>query len=194
MPQPPTGAALPPAILANRAEFLGFLERRLGRRDAAEEVLQAAYLKAMESAAPLVHEESAVAWFYRLLRNALIDRHRRLTAEDRALARHAGELETDAPDEPLHGAVCRCIDGVLPTLKPAYVQILRKVDLGGDSVPEAASHLGITANNAAVRLHRARAALKAGLQATCGACSEHGCLDCDCRHPKGGARPGVDSL
>lgn len=177
-------ARLPAAILANRAEFLGFLERRLGRRDAAEEVLQAAYLKAMEAAGSIEREESTVAWFYRLLRNAIIDRRRRSAAEARALERHASELavEADREDE-LHGAVCRCVDGLIPTLKPEYAEIVRRVDLGGTSVPEAAGHLGISANNAAVRLHRARAALRTQLQRTCGACSEHGCLDCTCRHP-----------
>ncbi|MFT3764289.1 MAG: RNA polymerase sigma factor [Minicystis sp.] len=173
---------LPPAILANREQFLAFLERRLGRRDAAEEVLQAAYLKAMEAAGSIQQEESTVAWFYRLLRNAIIDRRRRRAAEERAIERHGQEVAIDAEreDETLRGAVCRCVDGLIPTLKPEYAEIVRRVDLGGASVQEAAGALGVTANNASVRLHRARAALRKQLEHTCGSCTKHGCLDCTC--------------
>ncbi|APR78708.1 RNA polymerase sigma-70 factor, ECF subfamily protein [Minicystis rosea] len=183
MEEPGTGiAGVPPVILANRAQFLGFLERRLGRRDLAEEVLQAAYLKAMEASGTIQQEESTVAWFYRLLRNAIVDLRRRQTAEARALERHGQEvaLDTEREDESLRGAVCRCVDGLIPTLKPEYVEIVRRIDLGGASVQEAAGALGITANNASVRLHRARAALRKRLEHTCGACSQHGCLDCTC--------------
>jgi RNA polymerase sigma-70 factor (ECF subfamily) len=173
--------SVPPAVLARRAEFLAFLERRLGRRDAAEEILQAAYLKAMEASGSIEKEESAVAWFYRLLRNAIVDRGRRLAIEERALEGLANELAAQAAtDEPLRGAVCRCVEGLIPTLKPEYAEIVSRVDVGGASVHDAAGALGVTSNNASVRLHRARAALRKRLSHVCGACSEHGCLDCTC--------------
>lgn len=47
-------------------------------------------------------------------------------------------------------------------------------------VAEVASGLGITANNATVRLRRAPQALKRQLARSCGTCSTHGCLDCSC--------------
>jgi RNA polymerase sigma-70 factor (ECF subfamily) len=175
------GPQVPPAVLARRAQFLAFLERRLGRRDLAEEILQAAYLKAIEASGSIERDESAVAWFYRVLRNAVVDRGRRLAIEERALEGLANELAAEgASDEPLRGAVCRCVDGLIPTLKPEYAEIVRQVDLGGASVHEAAAELGVTANNASVRLHRARAALRKRLEHVCGACADHGCLDCTC--------------
>jgi hypothetical protein len=36
-------------------------------------------------------------------------------------------------------------------------------------------------SNAAVRIHRARAAFRKHLVRTCGACAEHSCIDCTCR-------------
>jgi RNA polymerase sigma-70 factor (ECF subfamily) len=88
--------ALAPAVvdvLVDRhRQFLDFLERRVGNRAAAEELLQAAYLKGLERGGALRDGESAVAWFYRLLRNALIDFYRHRDAERRALERHAVEL------------------------------------------------------------------------------------------------------
>jgi RNA polymerase sigma-70 factor (ECF subfamily) len=175
-------AATTALLLANRREFLGFLERHLGPQDAAEDVLQAAYLKAIRTSASIQHEESTVAWFYRLLRNTLVDLRRRRAIEVRALERHGHEhaLDVDGEDEPLRAAVCRCIDGLMLTLRPDYVEIVRRVDLDGASVQEAARALGVTTNNAHVRLHRARAALRKQLERTCGACTEHACLECTC--------------
>jgi RNA polymerase sigma-70 factor (ECF subfamily) len=69
----------------------------------------------------------------------------------------------------------------LPTLKPEYAELLRRVDLEERSVPEAAAEVGITPNNAGVRLHRARQALKHQLERSCGSCATHGCLDCSCQ-------------
>jgi RNA polymerase sigma-70 factor (ECF subfamily) len=59
-------------------EILKLLEPRVGNYAAAEEVLQDAFVKGLEHAGDIHDGESAVAWFYRLLRNALIDFYRDL--------------------------------------------------------------------------------------------------------------------
>jgi RNA polymerase sigma-70 factor (ECF subfamily) len=186
LPEPSEEAEVLPLLLARREQFLAFLERRLGRREAAEDVLQAAYLRAVESSASVEREESAVAWFYRLLRNALIDRRRRAGAEGRAVEQHGRDAAAFAEEESeaLNGAVCRCVDALIPTLKPEYAAVVRHVDLEGASVQEAATAAGVTANNLSVRLHRARAALRKQLERTCGVCAEHACLDCGCKSPQ----------
>jgi RNA polymerase sigma-70 factor (ECF subfamily) len=182
-PEPSEEAEVLPLLLARREQFVAFLERRLGRRDAAEDILQAVYLKAVESSASIEREESAVAWFYRLLRNALIDWRRRAGAEGRAMERHGreGAAFAEEESEALEGAVCRCVNALIPTLKPEYAAVVRLVDLEGAGVQEAAAVAGITANNLSVRLHRARAALRKQLERTCGTCAEHACLDCGCK-------------
>jgi len=70
---------------------------------------------------------------------------------------------------------------VLENLKPEYVEVIRAVDLGEQPLKEFAEKRGLSASNAGVRAHRARAALKKELVKTCGSCSEHGCLNCNCR-------------
>lgn len=166
-------------LVDHHRRFLRFLEARLGSRAVAEDVLQAAYVKGLERGGELRENESAVAWFYRLLRNALVDHYRHRDAEDRALARHAHEPRAD-PDAELEAAVCECVHGLIPTLKDEYAEILRATEIEGAGVAEAAHRLNITPGNAAVRLHRARQALKQRLETTCGTCTEHGCLDCSC--------------
>ena len=168
-------------LVEHHRRFLAFLEARVGSREAAEEILQAAFVKGVERGGALRDGESAVAWFYRLLRNALVDFYRHRDAERRALERHAREAPATAePDAALHTAICACVGELIPTLKDDYAAILRAVELEGASVADAASRLGITPGNAAVRVHRARQALKQRLEAACGTCTTHGCLDCTC--------------
>jgi RNA polymerase sigma factor (sigma-70 family) len=170
------------SLLELRQQFLGFLERRVHDCHAAEDILQAAYARAIEAGGQLRAEESSVAWFYRILRNAVIDHYRRRASEDAALARWTRELQTSAAPEPeLEETACQCIAGALEVLTPAYSEVLRMVDLGETSLAEYAKKRGITPGNAAVRAHRARAALRKELIRCCGTCAEHGCLECRCR-------------
>lgn len=59
-------------------------------------------------------------------------------------------------------------------------EMLRRVDIEEKPLPGVAEALGITVNNATVRLHRARKALREQLQAFCGTDSMRACLDCAC--------------
>lgn len=173
------------AWMARRDEFLGFLERRVGSRAVAEDVLQDAFARGLEKLETLRDEESAVAWFYRVLRNATLDHYRRKGARARAVENLATELETTREDEPLadaKDAICRCVGGLAKNLKPELAAALQRVDVDGASIATFADEAGITANNARVRLHRARTALREQVHGSCGTCAKHGCLDCTCRH------------
>ena len=186
----PSGARVSPALVANHQRFLAFLERRVGSRERAEDLLQAAFVRTLEHGSVPEDEESAVAWMYRTLRNALVDHYRRQGAEGRALEREAREADEVGPDPELHAVVCGCMKELLPELKPEYAQVLKQVDLEERGLSEVARALGITANNAGVRLHRARAALKRELQRSCGSCAAHGCLDCSCAKKRAAPPPG----
>lgn len=178
---PPLSDAVTRTLVAQHRKFLAFLEKRVESRAVAEEILQNAFMKSIEKQHQLQSDESAVAWFYRLLRNAVIDHYRRRDAQGRALEKHGAEVALSEQMEPAAEAtICACINDLIPTLKTEYEQLLRAVDLEGKAVADAARELGITANNASVRLHRARAQLKKRLETTCSTCAEHGCLDCTC--------------
>jgi len=165
-------------LVAGHREFLRFLEARLKDRDVAEEVLQAAFVRSLEKGGAIEDARSAVAWFYRLLRNAMVDHYRRRDVEARALERQRSEPPTH--DAELHDAVCACMRLLLPNLKAEYAEVVRRADLEETPIGEVATELGITENNATVRLHRARKALKRELERSCGTCATHGCLDCSC--------------
>ena len=134
-------------LVENRARFLAFLQRRTGSREAAEEILQVAFVRSIEKGDSLREDESAVAWCLRLLRNALIDRHRRSGAEQRAMSRHAqnGEHETvEADDAELTSEVCTCMHSLMPTLKPEYADVLCRIDLEGAPTDGVAKEIGIS--------------------------------------------------
>lgn len=166
-------------LVSNHDRFLRFLQPRLGTREAAEDVLQSAFVKAIERGDGIRDQESAVAWFYRLLRNAIADHYRHAATDARAIRSQAPDPAS--PDPELEKAVCRCVKDILPTLKREYADILRKVEMDGVPVAEVAKAENITPNNAMVRLHRARKALHGRLVESCGTCTEHGCMDCRCR-------------
>ena len=172
------------AMAENRRAFLSFLERRVGHRETAEDLLQESFARSMDRV-PLESEESIIAWFYRVLRNGVIDHYRRRGASERALASLQKELE-EAPPEPgpdERDAVCRCVTRLSETLKPEYALALRRVEVEGASVRDLASEVGITPNNAAVRLFRARETLRKRVVRWCGSCAEQGCVDCTCGEP-----------
>jgi RNA polymerase sigma factor (sigma-70 family) len=173
------------ALVENHRAFLAFLEKRVGRRDLAEDILQEAFARGIGRIETLKNDESVVAWFYRALRNAVIDRHRRRGAEERALKAFAEELQQlEEPVEEMRGAVCQCVARLAGTLKPEYAEALERIEVQGLSVKAFAEERGISGNNAAVRVFRAREALRRQVMASCGTCAEHGCLNCTCGEPE----------
>jgi RNA polymerase sigma-70 factor (ECF subfamily) len=172
-------------LLHHRSQFLRFVQRRIPDAALAEDILQAAYMRAIEHEDKLQAQESIVGWFYRVLRNAIIDQYRRHASESRALEAWLRELETEAePDPELCGELCACLARVIDSINPAYAEVLRAVDLGGQRLQDFAQHHNISAANAGVRVHRARAALRKHLVQTCGTCAEHACIECTCRREK----------
>ncbi len=169
------------ALLEHRERFLRSLERRTRNRELAEDVLQAAYVRALERGTPAIGDEGVVAWFQTVLHNAWLDRARRAGVEGHVARRLAAEVDEAVVDPELREAVCACVYDAIDALKPEYAEVIRQVELEGRSVAEVAGETGITANNAGVRLHRARQALGRRLGTLCGACSAHGCLECHCK-------------
>jgi RNA polymerase sigma-70 factor (ECF subfamily) len=184
---PPTGTKRAFAVkkLASiRSELLAYLQTRAGSRQAAEDVLQAAFVRCLEKSAALRDDEKLVAWFYALLGHAIVDLGRRRDAESRALRAFAREFDLHAGSDPdARRKACLCIARLLELLKPDYRRALRTVDVDGEPLSELARRERISANNASVRLHRARRAIARRVRAVCGPCADRQCADCTCEHP-----------
>lgn len=169
-------------LLENHRAFLRYLERKVGDRALAEDILQDAFAKVTARPDLAPADEGAVPWFYRLLRNAALDRFRRRDSAARALETFARELERHAaPDPELQAEICACVTRLASSLKPEYAAALQAIDVEGTPVKAFAEQQGLSAGNAGVRVFRAREALKRRVVESCGTCAEHGCRDCTCR-------------
>ena len=171
--------AVSDVLVANHRELLRYVERRIGDRALAEEILQDAFVRSLDHAGEIT--DSALGWLYRVLRNAVVDHQRRQAVVNRRLEGLAAELQSAASStEDVTAVACRCIVELAQTLKPEYAEALQRVDVDGLAVKAFAEQLGISASNAGVRLFRAREALRKQLARACGTCADHGCVDCSC--------------
>ncbi|MEJ7734178.1 MAG: sigma-70 family RNA polymerase sigma factor [Polyangiaceae bacterium] len=178
-------------LVENQRAFLAFLERRTGDRELARDIMQEAFLRGFEKLESLRDDEAAVAWFYRMLRNAVVDVRRRRGSAQRALAAFEAELgDALEPAREVQDTICACVKRLATTMRPAYADALQRVEVDGVAVKDYAAEAGITAGAAAVRVFRARDALRKQVERSCGACATHGCLDCTCGQPPD-ASPGV---
>ncbi len=173
-------ALLSSELAAERDRFLAFVRARVESRADAEDVLQQALVRATARAGDLRDRSRLRAWFFQILRRTIADHHAERALREaklETLAADVEEVEEAGLDE---GRVCACSLGQLERIRPEYADILRRVDIEEQPLAVAAQALGVTVNNATVRLHRARKALRERLRAVCGTESMKACLSCDC--------------
>jgi RNA polymerase sigma-70 factor (ECF subfamily) len=118
-------------------------------------------------------------------RNAIIDYYRQRGSAERVSERLVAHVQDRRePDELFKGEICQCGTALLKNVKPEYRDAIQTIDLDDGSLADLATRAGITANNAAVRVHRAREPLRKQVATACGICATHGCIECHCK-PKG---------
>jgi len=167
-------------LLGHREKLLGFIQRKVGDPQLAEDVLQESLLKALRSVDDLREEDRLLPWFYRILNNAIADTYRRKTVETKYLETYGTNealLYTSEDDS----EACACFRELLPGLKPEYRELIESLDLAEGDPEQVAGRLKISRGNLKVRRHRARQALRTRLEETCRTCAVHGCLDCTCQ-------------
>lgn len=172
-------------LLEHESALRMFLRRRVGDEAVAEDLLQESIIRAVLSHHSVRNDESVVAWFYKIIRHTLIDYYRSKGAEARRNEAFLQELtvsgdDKEPPFDEVRATVCTCLHRLLPKLRSNYAELIRRIDLENDSPKRVAAELKISQNNLTVRLHRARQALRASLEQSCGVCSTHGCLNCTC--------------
>lgn len=182
------------ALVESHRDLAAFLRRRLGNPDEAEEVLQRFMVRALSREHDLREVSSVRGWLGRVLATTIVDYQRGLGARRRRehlvdpveLANNVEALIE--PDPEIDDAVCHCLYTLLPTLRPDYAQVIWRADLLGEPRDRLAVSLGTTVNNIAVRLHRARQALRLRLEQMCRTCVVHGFLNCGCDADRSVAR------
>jgi RNA polymerase sigma-70 factor (ECF subfamily) len=179
----PTDAAVRRALVESCQDLLGFLRRRLGSADEAEEVLQRFSVRALERASDLDDVRTVRGWLGRVLATTIVDHQRRAIRRRRwEVTLEQTDVESIAadPDVEVDTAICNCLYKLLPTLKAEYADVIWRADILGEPRDRIAASLGTTLNNVTVRIHRGRQTLKKRLEEMCLTCPVHGFLDCRC--------------
>lgn len=169
-------------LLGQRPRFLSFVRARVTDRAEAEDLLQSAYARVLERGADVPQDDRVVPWFYRVLRNAIVDRHRRVDALERR--RSAWERDPTRVATVPSGRLCYCTRKALASLNPRYAHIIEAVEIEGLAVSDVARRLSMSPGTTSVRLHRARRLLAERLIAICQRCAEGACTDCHCPGPE----------
>lgn len=152
---------------AHEAELRGYLRHRLSDDDAADDVLQDVFVKAMRQGQGFCTLDNPRAWLFQVARNALVDRARTLHPAD-PLPEGAEE-----PPAPAHeamapvDALADCLTRSLGELSPEDAAILRACDLHGSTLRQFAQDHGLSLPAAKSRLLRARQRLRDRLTTAC---------------------------
>ncbi len=168
--------AIDEALRTHASAFRRFVRARVPAGEV-DDVLQMAALRALERAGSLQEPARVLPWLYRIHRNIMTDTLRERARHERVLER------TRPPDMATIEEVedpCDCILALARRLSPTYASMLSLVDAGDASLSDAATSLGISTNNATVRLHRARKALRKTLLDHCGVRNANDCNECRC--------------
>ena len=156
-------------LLCERPRHLRYLLAKLRSREDAEDALQDFTIRALQGAGR-VREDRIDAWLSVSLRNALFDRYRRDSSRRRLSDAAAAEPTACAEPDVIEDVSSGCLSISIAELKPSYSTVLRQADLEEVSLGDLARDLGLTTNNTAVRLHRARAELRRVMHLRCTAC------------------------
>jgi RNA polymerase sigma-70 factor (ECF subfamily) len=160
------------------SRLLGYIDRRVGNRDDAKDVLQDVFVRIQANASKLADVESVTGWVYHITRNAIADHHRARTKTGAvriepvdpasvadtatATATEADEIESEAGRE-----LARCIRPLLHRLPEPYRKAVARTDLEGASQQKAAEEAGVSLSGMKSRVQRGRAKLKEALLDCC---------------------------
>jgi RNA polymerase sigma-70 factor (ECF subfamily) len=152
-----------------RPKVLGYMRGLLPENEV-EDAAQEVFMKISRTLDSFRGESSISTWVFRIATNTALDRLRsnplRTIAVDFT---HLDNLESPSSVE--KSAIKRemksCIRGVIKQLPEDYSTVIMLSDIEGFKDGEIADVLGISLQNVKVRLHRARAKLRAELEKAC---------------------------
>ena len=160
-------ACVASAWRAHEAELRAFLRRRLADADAADDVLQDVFVKAMRHGQGFCGLDNPRAWLFQVARTTLIDRSRTVHPFEPL---GEGDEEPPAPADdaaPAVDALAGCLERTLAELGDEDRAILQACDIGGMTQRAFAEAQGLSLPAAKSRLLRARQRLRDRLSTVC---------------------------
>ena len=160
-------ACVSAAWQAHEAELRGYLRHRASDHDAADDVLQDVFVKAMRQGQDFCTLDNPRAWLFQVARNALVDRARTShPTEPLPEGRAEPVAEPPAQLEPVD-ALTGCLERTLSELSADDSAIVRACDLQGQTLREFARAHGLSLPAGKSRLLRARQRLRDRIASAC---------------------------
>ena len=139
--------------------------RMLRHREDAEDVVQDAFLRALERIDQCDPSRPFGPWFFRIVATTAINRHRSAKRRETEELSETDVSEAVSPmDAAVHGVLRDEVDAALRTLPRIQRQLIELVTFEEFTPTEAAGVLEIPAGTARWHLHEARKALRTQLQ------------------------------
>jgi len=155
--------------LTHRVALIDYATPILGSRDAAEDIVQDAFLRFSPARAPLGAPELTLAYLYRIVRNLAFDVLKRRKIEQREGGRNApfwaAPRDAHTPEQSL--LFCdqiRVVSDVLATLPDEMRVAVEMYRFGGFTLEEVAAHLDISVATAHRHIRTAMVKVAAQLE------------------------------
>jgi RNA polymerase sigma-70 factor (ECF subfamily) len=160
-------ACVATAWQAHESELHVFLRRRLADADAADDVLQDVFVKAMRHGQGFCNLDNPRAWLFQVARTTLIDRSR--TAHPVEPLGEGDQEPADVQEDtaPAIDALAGCLERTLAELADEDRAILQACDIGGMTQRAFADAHDVSLPAAKSRLLRARQRLRDRLTTVC---------------------------
>ena len=151
-------------------ELMGFVERRVGDREQAEDIVQEIFVRIQRSLSQLETVGNVRAWLYRITRNAVIDhyRTRRHAQQDSVDPAHEPPAEeADFTEPEVRAPLVASLREMLGELPDKYREALELHELEGLTQEAVAHRLSLSVPGAKSRIQRARKQLREEFLACC---------------------------
>jgi len=193
----PAFPALDSARVAERYRpaLYRYILRLAGDPARAEDLTQETFLRVHQHLSELNDARALEGWLYRIATNVCYDRFRQREhrlAEPLPVSGIGLQEDPPVPDETAlrpdqlaeQNGMSECMQRFLARLPESQRTVLLLHDLQGYTDPEIAGRLGLSLESVKMRLHRARAQLRAALAEGCEfSCNDRGVFICEPKSP-----------
>ena len=151
-------------------ELMGFVERRVGDPEQAEDIVQEIFVRIQRSLSQLETVGNVRAWLYRITRNAVIDHYRTRRQEQLSSVDPADDPpaeEADFTEHEVRAPLVASLGRMLEELPEKYRVALELHELEGLTQEAVARRLSLSVPGAKSRIQRARKQLREEFLACC---------------------------
>jgi RNA polymerase sigma-70 factor, ECF subfamily len=139
-------------------QMLGFIRRRVGAADLAEDILQDVFVKAHSRLDTLANTERIQSWLYQIARNTIIDYHRARKNTESLSDEMAHQSENNNDEE--WSKLGKCVLPMIERLPQRYREAILLSEIDGLPLKEVAERLNLSLSGTKSRVQRGRERLK----------------------------------